>query len=572
MAAWKARCRWQRRRWWHDSSKAQRRLSGPALPGNFITWSGHGRSRSCDRWPEAAARKPQRCYPKTPLWFRLCRVRYNGLRMESSNRGCMHLLYLLPAGLVVGGVQVAVLPWPWSSPVVPLCMLSVVVLGWCYAMVEGSFADGKNPKKTSMLVLCLFLVSWFSPAFWVIYRSRAEFYRLPTSHGIAHATRAGHFGERPLFVLVSDLHVTDRPKTLEYRPGHGIAAGRLLPAIARLNPRLCIISGDLTDRGNPAEWHLLDDLLKRYFARPGSRSQTRLLMVPGNHDLQGAPSEVVSAAFSLGNSGDRTPEISFGGRTVEFYKIAAEWEGELLSPSGTRLRDGSFMSIWKSIRDDAAKKTVRVYRAGGRPGTGGRPYVVFTYPPGFSEKLESGLSSFNAFFPLSYGEPDTGLEVLLLNSSAKISLGASMGLGSLGSRQLQALRQQLMNLQRQKLKYLIVVLHHAPVKRESDKWTWKQAFSRHPGDSDVYAHTFLALDPDDAQEFMSILGRFAKSRPDVEVVVLHGHRHGTFIGRADEGILVVEAPAVVESAPGVWMGDQTSKGLQVSWLPVSNLP
>jgi len=177
---------------------------------------------------------------------------------------------------------------------------------------------------------------------------------------------------------------------------------------------------------------------------------------------------------------------------------------------------------------------------------------------------------FNAIFPLRYEDPGIGLEILLLNSSSEMSPGVSMGLGNLGGKQLQALHVELARLQSKRLKYLVVVLHHAPVRRESDQWTWKQAFTRHPGDTDVYAHTYLALNFDDAKDLMDSLGRFARARPDVQVVVLHGHRHGAFLGRTDRGVLVVEAPAVVESAPGVWVGDETSHGLQVSWLPASD--
>ena len=158
-----------------------------------------------------------------------------------------------------------------------------------------------------------------------------------------------------------------------------------------------------------------------------------------------------------------------------------------------------------------------------------------------------------------------GLKVLLLNSSTKLEAGPLMGLGDLGSPQLQALSEQLTQLQTQQFKYLLVVLHHAPARRESDQWNWRQVLIRRSvKKTDMWDHTELALNFSDAQKLVEILERFARSRPEIEVLIFHGHRHGRFLGRTDEGLRVVEAPAVVELVPGFWVGDIKGSSLQIS--------
>ena len=107
--------------------------------------------------------------------------------------------------------------------------------------------------------------------------------------------------------------------------------------------------------------------------------------------------------------------------------------------------------------------------------------------------------------------------------------------------------------------------HHAPVRCENDLWSLAQLLKKTRTDSDTYAHTFLALNRGDAHELMEALGKFVQARPDVQTMVLYGHRHGRFFGKTLSGVTVIEAPAVVESTPGFWVGEETEKGLQIFW-------
>jgi len=146
-----------------------------------------------------------------------------------------------------------------------------------------------------------------------------------------------------------------------------------------------------------------------------------------------------------------------------------------------------------------------------------------------------------------------------------------MGLGNLGEEQIERLREYLTNLDGRKLASVIVLLHHAPVRRQTDEWSLWQVLKRRT-DSDPWDHTFLALDVGDSRRLVDVLGEFAQAHSETKVIIVHGHRHDSFYGRLQNGVWVVEAPAVVECSTAFWAAYVSNGHLQFKWIELATPP
>ena len=156
---------------------------------------------------------------------------------------------------------------------------------------------------------------------------------------------------------------------------------------------------------------------------------------------------------------------------------------------------------------------------------------------------------------------------ILLNSSADVFPGSSMGLGSISQLQIIRLAAMLRSLA-VSVNTVVVVLHHPPVRRETDQWSITDSYL-HKTNSDIYHHTYLALNRDDAVSLISTLEGFQRSRPNTQVVVAYGHRHGPpNLGRTTSGLWILEAPAVIkEPNPGAWVTYRDKNGhLSIRWV------
>jgi hypothetical protein len=142
-----------------------------------------------------------------------------------------------------------------------------------------------------------------------------------------------------------------------------------------------------------------------------------------------------------------------------------------------------------------------------------------------------------------------------------------MGIGDIGGDQLDRLRSVINGLSSDShIKNALVVLHHAPVRHEGDVWLLKDVLRRRTN-SDAFEHTFLAMSGTDAKALLAILDNLAAARRDLNVVLLHGHRHQKYLGITPAGTHIVEAPALVENENGFWLGWEKGGKLEIGWSP-----
>jgi len=195
---------------------------------------------------------------------------------------------------------------------------------------------------------------------------------------------------------------------------------------------------------------------------------------------------------------------------------------------------------------------------------------ITVYPGGFESRLTDSRGQFDNLFPMLFEDVHSATAFILLNSSADVFPGHSMGLGSISHPQIDRLGAML-RLLAVSVSTVVVVLHHPPVRRETDQWSFMDFF-RHKTNSDIWHHTYLALKRDDAISLISTLEGFLRSRPNTQVVVAYGHRHGPAnLGRTTSGLWMLEAQAVVEEPnPGAWVTYRDKSGhLSFRWVSSS---
>lgn len=131
-----------------------------------------------------------------------------------------------------------------------------------------------------------------SPFLYFVYTTQAQFELYPTALGLpVEKAAAGNACEaRPVLALISDTHITDQPETIEHQTGGKTKLERTLRSIRNTCPQLLIVTGDLTDLGDRPEWEAFDASMRALDATDASHPVApQVLLVPGNHDLQGTP-------------------------------------------------------------------------------------------------------------------------------------------------------------------------------------------------------------------------------------------------------------------------------------------
>jgi 3',5'-cyclic AMP phosphodiesterase CpdA len=468
--------------------------------------------------------------------------------------------------------------------VIFLAPLAATVLAAVSARINERMKGKRLACAVSILGIVLYaaimLAIVASPLLYFLHVTNEEFGSYPASRElpVEKAGIASTCDSPSVLAVISDTHITDLPRTLEKKEHGDAKLRRMLEAVRNACPKLLIVSGDLTDQGERPEWERFRALIRESGAATAARGAApQLVIVPGNHDLQGTPftqgGEILTRGFAR-TQDEHFYSVLYLGRKRSFLELA-DAERMLAHVAVKSSVPAEFSRRVDEVLAAAAKK-VRVMTDPGSLGGAAspgrtRPSFAYLYPEGFRKMLEAAQKEFDDLFPMIYENAQPGLTLVLLNSSAHLSPGASMGLGSLGAAQMKRLEDYLSKLGAagNPPRSLVVVLHHAPVRRAIDAWSWRELKEK-VGDSSIWAHTVLALDVDDAQKLVSLIDGFARSRRDVQVVLVHGHRHGApYLGETGGGVLIVEAPGTIEDhSAGYWAADWVAGKLAFKWRPV----
>jgi len=430
-----------------------------------------------------------------------------------------------------------------------------------------------NHQPVRILYWMLLIFLPFSPFVIYLFQTNIEYNGYPVSHKLNSTEQAALSSSRgtPLFALISDTHLTNNEQTLEHQTGVPDKLRETLKLIQSINPPVLIVSGDLTDLGEEIEWAKFESLLCEQDSSKGhNRSEIKTLLVPGNHDFQGDPyvqAEQVESNIEHDRFAFVVPYIA---REVCFLKLAKKIQGDLLTADGGILGKTNAVENLGGVLKDARNKqvvSVVVHRRNASGLMEPETRDVTVYPAGFDSKLFESRRQFDGLFPMIYEDAHHKTAFILLNSSVDVFPGASMGRGSISQPQIDRLRAMLHSLS-DSVNSVVVVLHHPPVRRESDLDSLKE-HNRQITNTDIYYRSYLALKRDDAANLVSTLENFLHSRSRVQVIVVYGHRHGPAnFRRTDGGLWMLEAPSVVEEPyPQAWVAYRDEVGqLSFRWI------
>jgi hypothetical protein len=158
-------------------------------------------------------------------------------------------------------------------------------------------------------------------------------------HSVELVESSGSCGSSALFAHISDIHALADPfrSTLDGERS-GIAKLKdLLDGIATHSPSYLLVSGDITDHGETAEWEAVTRTLLSFSEKTG----IKIIMSPGNHDL--------SKFFNQEDKGLSQLEEYLAAQ----YNLYKEVRASTHQPIGehiARIADPKYSAAWTKLR------------------------------------------------------------------------------------------------------------------------------------------------------------------------------------------------------------------------------
>ena len=303
---------------------------------------------------------------------------------------------------------------------------------------------------------------------------------------------------------LSDLHVVGERYGFRIESGRAGPRGneRLARVLARLDAihndqplDFILITGDMTDAGRSAEWAEFLSALTKY---PSLAKRT--LILPGNHDVN-VVDRANPARFDLPtNPGRRLRQL----RTLSAMDVIQGNEARLVDPATWRL-------------GDTLSRALDPYRS-----------RIAAFGDAGTLRLSAGLAQLwaDAFPMVMPPATETGLGILLVNSTAETHFSFTNALGLISNDQARALTGVTQQFPRA---HWILALHHHLVEYPK----LGSALSERIGTALINGSWFVRqLQP---------LGR--------RIVAMHGHRHIDWIGECGS-LRIISAPSPVMETTG----------------------
>jgi Calcineurin-like phosphoesterase len=405
---------------------------------------------------------------------------------SQAQHGSMRAAMAALAGLLVCGVAV-----------------TVAVFAWRHSFWAATLPDLMSMRRMAPAVVAnsVVLVAVYVAAVALFWGVADATLPTPRDLGATRPPRAAG-GRRWRIAHLSDLHTVGERFGFRIECGRSGARGnerleKVLSQLERIHTRdpldAIVITGDLTDAGRSGEWAELVDALGRH-----PRLAGRMLMVPGNHDLnvvdRGNP-----ARLDLPTSPKRRL------RQVRMLSMACALQGRRV-----HVVDRDRGAVGATLAETLRPHVERI----GRFSDVGRPLLSRWWMDIWSQ----------AFPMVVPPDADDGLGFILINSNADTHFSFTNALGIVSTEQLDGIA--IATRQYPRASWVIALHHHLV------EYPWRpDAFSERIGTALINSHWFV-------RRLRALAGR---------AVIMHGHRHVDWLGEC-AGLTIVSAPSPVMDA------------------------
>jgi len=391
----------------------------------------------------------------------------------------------------------------WSAAIagILVCLLALLVLWlvWPHTHLYGSFSEIDSWKRVAVVALANSLAAitaYLAVAALVWGFADAVMAQPHTLRKFAEPQKSDRTWR---VVHLSDIHVVGERYGFRLESGRSGPRGndrlrRLLDQLEQIDAEkpfdTILITGDMTDAGISSEWAEVLDALAEH-----PSLQSRVLMLPGNHDLN-IVDRANPARMDLPTSPDR------------------------------RLRQLRTLSAMNAVHGDRVRVVDRVKgRAGGtlaeflKPRRAAVARFADIARPILSKDIPALWA--NAFPLIVRPDDEAGLGIVLFNSNADTHFSFTNALGMVSADQMQAFDTACKEYPHAAW---IVALHHHLMEYP---WAAKQ-LSMRIGTALINGNWFV-------RSLKPLTGR---------AVLMHGHRHVDWIGEC-AGLPIVSAPSPV---------------------------
>jgi 3',5'-cyclic AMP phosphodiesterase CpdA len=419
-----------------------------------------------------------------------------------------------------------------------------------------------------------------------------------------------------LFMHLSDTHFVGREEGLTFQGAtwstqNMEATARL---VRRLQPPLLLVSGDVTDTGARREW---EQAMNRLL-RPAKEAGSRVILAPGTHDMHpafsgadDADSDFVGLVFQIVSHLRTVRELAqiewswldrFFLSSVGRYRFVSavvpvpsfvsravlarrflEYQEELaagVTADGSivseRLKQAFDMASWvkEAQASDRLKSQLILDRCFNPQAESSAALqnacdALREALGKYSAALGTGVGC-DDLYPLLYPDERTHASVIVLCDAAVTTRGfGSAALGLINKEQLARFAQMLARVS-QDSRYVIIMLHHRPIRPRDDRWGFPKTW--HAADwanSPLYHYSFLRGDAETANALVTTILEQAGRHPDRTYVLLYGHAHQKFLGkvygREGQGQLWISETSALYEELGARVAYAGSDGTDLVW-------
>lgn len=428
-------------------------------------------------------------------------------------------------------------------------VLGLICIGGCVSIYVVRYERPKALPGFAAACLCfLVAMAYFSVApGWAIVSAHLAHRSLALDS--IRAERCDFANRDILLAHISDLHITSIGGAT--RDGEQSGNKRLpgvLKQVRQLKAPWIVLSGDLTDAGEPAQWLSLESLLES--------THTRMFVAPGNHDLNLFFSPE-PAALDIKADDARVGSLQSLTRLARVAQFQARHASEAHDNTGTLLNEFLKTLPNKENIETAFSKEVsdcyercRAATIGMEHGLQARSGCQIGCRYDWMDMRLQHLAKLETSFPWIARDSERGMVLISLHSIAtKTDTVGQNAIGFIDDKQIEKLRSILSTLPAE-TKTIIVTLHHplfmpespAPEISVGDLLAPLQTVRRLYS-SEWFMSIFLDNDAVQARKVYDLLRTTSERLRAAEVVVLYGHRHRRSLARM-QNMLLVEAPNI----------------------------